>query len=214
MNRLFITGGLLLMLLLGGCLEENRLSTSNGLLQAHINKFAITGNLGNLQANTEGLSDNKQQAALDDDDELVAGYSSREHGMHRHQQQEDPEVEPGIVTDFQGGTFVVHWEVTSTDPYFTRLYLSEDDELGAEEVFLEQTCGSLNGGYNCNQFANFNCRISSELNINCKLRGETESVKNIAPLLDQLPKQTQIVLEACDSSRKYCATAALPVSLY
>ncbi len=119
-----------------------------------------------------------------------------------------------INSGINGGAFKVKWDVSSSNPYHVRLYVSKDAVLSTstDQHFFSQNCGTPTSIYNCTRTANFNCSFNTENQIVCNETAYNRG-KNLSSFLETLPEQAYLIMHACNGLFNSCKTEAMPIEL-
>lgn len=112
------------------------------------------------------------------------------------------------------GAFEVNWDVSSSNPYHVRLYVSDDAILSTDDdiQFFSQNCGTPSSIYNCNRTANFDCSFSAQNQIVCNETTYNRG-KNIGSFLNSLPQQAYLIMQACNGLFDSCKDQAIAIEL-
>jgi hypothetical protein len=105
------------------------------------------------------------------------------------------------------GTFLISWNVTSSDPYHVDVYLSLDDTISTAQgdirVF-QQNCGSLPQLYSCNESADFACSFNGSNELYCGTVSAANPVRNLTNFLYAIPLDANLIFKACNSVLSNC----------
>ena len=120
--------------------------------------------------------------------------------------------------------FSLNWDVTSSDPFRLRLYLSDDTDIyfntTDEQMFLDVLCGD-HTDYNCSFQGSQVCGINLGLNDTLECSNDTAALDNtdITLRLDNanFPLASMIdfiVMEVCNGELDSCQTASVQVQIF
>lgn len=111
------------------------------------------------------------------------------------------------------GAFTVNWNVSSSDPYHVRLYVSDDATLSSNDIqFFSQNCGSLSSLYNCGKAASFACSFDTQNQIVCNESSYNRG-KNLTSFLQTLPQDAYLIMYACNGLFDSCKTEEVAIEL-
>ena len=101
--------------------------------------------------------------------------------------------------------FRIDWRTKGPLIFDVRVLLSEDSRISTDDlVVIDEEC-DLGANRHCaaNQSVAFECLYQSDLSLTCREGGDQLSRTDLTPLLDELPKDTFVILEICgDRDRK------------
>ncbi len=114
-----------------------------------------------------------------------------------------------------GGEFTIDWDVTATDPYTFKLFLSADSTLDitTDIEILTLNCGSESLVFSCNDIGNFICHFDSSNLMGCGVSSPGNRPKDLTAFLNTIPMTAFLVIRACDTLENDCKTNALEVEL-
>lgn len=120
-----------------------------------------------------------------------------------------------INAGINGGKFSVSWKVTASDPYFARLFLSEDAKLIEQDdisVFAE-SCATQNVLNSCFDTVSLQCVFTADNKVSCGPRSILAEAPDVTTFLDQIPKSANLILHVCNAVLENCKDSAVQIEL-
>ena len=125
-------------------------------------------------------------------------------------------IDPAI----KAGEFFLSWNISSSEPYYVALYLSNDatlvkeDAAGNKDVeFDTLRCSTLNNFDPCTGAqSGTRCEFTNQNTLHCpQLNFGIPWDVDISSFLNQIPKTANIIIEACNAPNDSCKTATVAV---
>ena len=120
-----------------------------------------------------------------------------------------------INAGVKNGDFSIEWDITSSEPYRTEIFLSSDTVLNSaiDIVIYNRNCGADPRVYTCNQQGLFNCRFNNSNEMSCGIVTAFNTAKDLTVFLDAIPKSAYLIIDACNALRDSCKTASVAIEL-
>lgn len=118
-------------------------------------------------------------------------------------------VTPDKISPYiSGGNFAISFSTTGTAQAFITASLSINETLSASDTTIyRQLCGST---LDCQpESHSTDCYFKTDNTVECS-GGITTDISSI---IDEIPKELFIILEACETPITNCDTASLPITL-
>ena len=118
-----------------------------------------------------------------------------------------------INANINNGEFNVSWDVSSSDPYHVKVYVSEDATYSdSDDIdFLGKNCGTGSFFYQCTQTGSFDCTFTSTNLISSCTPSSVNRDVNISRILNTTPKTAYLILRACNGLLTSCKEQAVQV---
>ena len=120
-----------------------------------------------------------------------------------------------INANVNAGAFSVDWDVSSSNPYHVKLYISEDAvfDKDTDTRLMSKNCGTnvVGNTYECNKVASFSCVFKTSNLISCGTISTANPEKNLTTFLTGLPMTAYFFIDACNALVTSCKTQSVEV---